>query len=54
MQPTTTAPLSPDPTSPDELQRALAYYQQRVDELGGANVQADAVISAVKSDLQVG
>jgi signal transduction histidine kinase len=53
MQPTTTAPLSPDTTSADELRRALAYYQQRVDELGGANVQADAVISAVKSDLRV-
>ena len=55
MDPTITAPLGPDPTSPDahELRRALAYYQQRVDELGGANVQADAVISAVKSDLRV-
>jgi len=41
------------PTSMEELQRALAYYQRRVDELGGANVQADAVISAVKSDLRV-
>lgn len=45
-------PITP-PTSVDELQRALAYYQRRVDELGGANVQADAVISAVKSDLRV-
>lgn len=46
-------PSSPSITSPDELQRALAYYQQRVDELGGANVKADSVISAVKSDLRV-
>ncbi|MDQ2794936.1 MAG: adenylate cyclase [Bacteroidota bacterium] len=38
---------------PTDLQRALAYYEQRVDELGGANVKADSVISSVKSDLRV-
>ncbi len=37
----------------DDLPRALAYYRQRVDELGGANVKADSVISSVKSDLRV-
>lgn len=38
---------------PTDLQRALAYYEKRVDELGGANVKADSVISSVKSDLRV-
>ena len=48
-------PLATSPVlaSADELQRALTYYQQRVDELGGANVQADAIISAIKSDLRI-
>ena len=36
-----------------ELHRAVAYYQQRVDELGGANVKADSIISSIKSDLRV-
>ena len=44
--------LAPE-LSLDELRRAVAYYEQRVDELGGANVQADAIISAIKSDLRV-
>ena len=40
-------------TDPAELHRAVAYYQQRVDELGGANVKADSIISSIKSDLRV-
>lgn len=48
-----TAGAAPAAMSPADLQRALVYYEQRVDELGGANVQADSVISSVKSDLRV-
>lgn len=46
-------PAAAAAASVEELRRALAYYEQRVDELGGANVQADSVISSVKSDLRV-
>ncbi len=44
--------VAPD-ANPAELHRAVAYYQQRVDELGGANVKADSIISSIKSDLRV-
>lgn len=52
IQPSATSQPAADP-SLDELRRAVAYYEQRVDELGGANVKADSVISSVKSDLRV-
>lgn len=47
------SPINTPTAETDELRRALAYYEQRVDELGGANVKADSVISSVKSDLRV-
>lgn len=47
-------PAGPTPLADaHELQRAVVYYAQRVDELGGANVKADSIISSVKSDLRV-
>ncbi len=36
----------------DSYPRALRYYQQRVDELAGIAIGADASISAVKSELK--